>query len=70
MPNLDDIFCVLDDFADGSAVEGCTCNGFRNTTDLDPCPEDGGGNGSIDMDDILKMLDAFAGNPPCADPCP
>ena len=69
-PNLDDILCVLDDFADGPSVEGCSCNGFRNTTDLHPCPENGGGDGSIDMDDILKMLDSFAGNPACDDPCP
>ncbi len=69
-PNIDDILCVLDDFADGDAVDGCTCDGFRNTTDLHPCPEDGGGDGSIGLDDILKMLDAFAGQSPCDDPCP
>ena len=69
-PNLEDILCLLDDFGDGSAVDGCECNGFRNTTDLHPCPEDGGGDGSIGMDDILIMLDAFAGLSPCDDPCP
>ena len=42
-PNLDDILCLLDDLADGPAVDGCGCNGLRNTTDLHPCPEDGGG---------------------------
>ena len=69
-PNLDDILCELDDFIDGPAVDGCACSGFRKSTDLHPCPEDGGGDGSITMDDILKMLDAFAGQSPCDDPCP
>ena len=69
-PNLDDILCILDDFADGPAVDGCECDGLRNTTDLHPCPKDGGGDGLIGLDDILKMLDAFGGLQPCQDPCP
>jgi len=28
------------------------------------------GDGTIDMGDILAFLDAFAGIPPCPDPCP
>ena len=69
-PSLDDIACLLDDFADGSAVDGCGCNGFRMTTDIHPCPKDGGGDSFIGIDDILVMLDAFAGLSPCDDPCP
>ena len=69
-PDLDDILCVLDDFANGPAVDGCACNGFRNSTDIHPCPDDGGGDSSIGLDDILKMLDAFSGQSPCDDPCP
>ena len=51
-------------------MDGCACDGFRKTTDLHPCPEDGGGDGTIGLDDILKMLDAFGGQSPCDDPCP
>ena len=75
-PDLDDILCELDDFADGGAVSGCPigCGGGggpeQGTTDIHPCLEDGGGDRQIILDDILNMLDAFAGLSPCADPCP
>ena len=53
---------------------GIGCQGVggpeQGTTDLHPCREDGGGDGSIGLDDILVMLDAFAGQEPCDDPCP
>jgi hypothetical protein len=34
---------------------------------IDPCPVP---DGCVNLDDILAVLDAFAGFPPCADPCP
>jgi hypothetical protein len=53
-PDLDDILCVLDGFADFAACP----NGDIHP----PCT----GNNLVDIDDILAVLDAFAGNDPCA----
>ena len=63
-PDLDDINCVVDDFADGPGVDGCA--GGVHSTDLAPC----GGNGTLDLDDILVMLDAFSQIFACPHPCP
>ncbi len=61
-PDLDDIMCILDDFADGPTPGICA----DGASDLAPC----GGDGSIDLDDILYMLDAFAQVHACPHPCP
>ncbi len=63
-PDTDDIICVLDDFADGPAVNGC--QGAVYSTDLAPC----GGNGTLDLDDILAILDGFSQVYACPHPCP
>jgi len=55
--DLDDIFCVLDGFA-----ESADCP----AADLHPC----GGNSIIDLDDIFAVLDAFAAYYACPHPCP
>jgi hypothetical protein len=65
-PDLNDIICVLNDFGDGSAVNGCGSNDPSESTDLAPC----GGDGVIDVDDILYMLDAFGQLFDCPHPCP
>ncbi len=52
-PDMDDILCLLDDFRDGPAVNGCGHNWF--STDLQPC----GGDGDIDLFDIRWMRHAF-----------
>jgi len=52
--DIDDIFCVLDDFSNRNACSG--------DGDIFPC---GGGNGLIDLDDILAILDTISGSPPC-----
>ncbi len=65
-PDLDDIQCVLDDFGDGPSVDGCEGIEPPRSTDLAPC----GGNGVLDLDDILTVLDAFAQVFPCPHPCP
>jgi hypothetical protein len=61
-PNLDDILCVLDGFAN---YPDCPASDI-----YPPCS----GNGNIDLDDILAVLEAFAGNNPCFiqcdTPCP
>ncbi len=54
-PNLDDILCVLNGFANFSACR----NG-----DIHPCT----GDNIINLDDILKVLAAFSGNDACG--CP
>ena len=59
--NFDDILCVIDGFANMAL---CPCG--------DICGEGGDTcipNGSIDFGDIIYALEAFAGNPPCPDPC-
>ena len=58
--------CLLDDFADSPTVNGCGTNDPPESTDLAPC----GGNGVLDVDDILHVLDAFAQVYPCPHPCP
>jgi hypothetical protein len=63
-PDVDDIICLLDDFGDGSGVDGCS--GSVYSTDLAPC----GGDDAIDLDDILYVLDAFGQVYPCPHPCP
>ena len=63
-PDLDDITCLLDDFGDGPSVDGCA--GSAYSTDLAPC----GGDGLLDLDDILSVLDAFAQIFACPHPCP
>ncbi len=63
-PDLGDIMCLLDDFGDGPAVDGC--DGSVSSTDLAPC----GGDGLLDLDDILAVLDAFAQIYACPHPCP
>ena len=63
-PDVDDVMCLLDDFGDGPAVDGCS--GSVSSTDLAPC----GGDGTLDLDDILTVLDAFAQVYPCPHPCP
>ncbi len=65
-PDADDIICLLDDFRDGSTVDGCGTNDPAESTDLAPC----GGDGVLDLDDILYVLDAFAQVYPCPHPCP
>jgi beta-glucanase (GH16 family) len=51
--DLLDINCIISGFGDG----GASCaNG-----DIYPCTP----NGAIDIDDVLAVLDAFAGNPAC-----
>ncbi len=65
-PDLDDIQCVLGDFGDGPSVDGCEGIEPPRSTDLAPC----GGNGVLDLDDILTVLDAFAQIFPCPHPCP
>jgi len=56
--DLDDILCVLDDFA---APGNCAGDG-----DVVPCDV---GGGLIDLDDILAILDAFAGDYACGPAC-
>ena len=63
-PDVDDITCLLDDFGDGPSVDGC--DGSVSSTDLAPC----GGDGTLDLDDILAILDAFAQIYACPHPCP
>ncbi len=63
-PDVDDIMCLLDDFRDGPAVDGCESSVY--STDLAPC----GGDGLLDLDDILAVLDAFAQVYACPHPCP
>lgn len=41
-------------------------NELRVYGDIAPC----GGDGVVDLDDILALLDAFSGEPPCPDGCP
>ncbi len=67
-PGTTDIICISDDFQDGPGVTGCVQSGVpnRDSTDVFPC----GGNGIIDLDDLLAVLDAFVGEHPCPDPCP
>jgi len=55
--DLDDIFCVLDGFAE---VADCP------QADIAPCA----GNIIIDIDDIFAVLDAFAADYACPHPCP
>ena len=62
-PDLDDILCLIDDFADGSLVNGCATSAY--TTDLSPCE----GDGSLDLDDVLAVVDAFGGLFACPFPC-
>lgn len=54
--DVDDIFCVLDGFAN---PDDCPF------ADLFPCE----GNGLVDLDDIFAVLDAFAGEAACPNPC-
>jgi len=56
--DLDDILCVLDDFANPA---NCAGNG-----NIAPCTP----NGVIDLDDILAVLDAFSASYACPHPCP
>ena len=65
-PDLDDITCILDDFANGPAVDGCGANDPPESADLAPC----GGDGVLDLDDVLYMLDAFAQIYRCPHACP
>ncbi len=65
-PDADDIICVLDDFRDGPSVDGCEGIEPPWSTDLAPC----GGNGVLDLDDILVVLDAFTQVFACPHPCP
>ena len=65
-PDGDDILCLLDDFGDGPTPNGCPAGGPGDYADIAPC----GGNEVLDVNDILNMLDAFAGLQPCPDPCP
>ncbi len=65
-PDLDDIMCMLDDFADGPTADGCPPGGPGTYADLAPC----GGDDVINLDDILVMLDAFARIYNCPHPCP
>jgi Tol biopolymer transport system component len=56
--------CTIDDECLGGA-----CVGTPQVLlfgDLAPC----GGDGNVDVGDILAVLDAFSGIPPCPDPCP
>jgi len=55
--DVDDLLAVLAGFSDPSAYTGA---------DLYPC----GGNGIIDVDDILVEISAFAGTYACLDSCP
>ena len=41
-------------------------NGDLVTTSPQGC----GGDNQINLDDILAVLDSFADDPPCPDPCP
>ncbi|MEK6676470.1 MAG: FG-GAP repeat protein [Planctomycetota bacterium] len=48
--------------------DACECTNQCTTVpfaDIAPC----GGNGIIDLDDLIVFLEAFAGNPLCPDPC-
>ncbi len=65
-PDLDDITCIVDDFANGPAVDGCGGNEPPQSTDLAPC----GGDGALDLDDILAILDSFSQVFSCPHPCP
>jgi len=56
--DLDDLFCVLDGFADSDVCP---------QSDIAPCD---GGNNLIDLDDIFAVLDAFAAAYACTHPCP
>ena len=60
--DLDDILCVLDDFADSDTCEG---DGDIKGGGGTPCEP----NGVIDLDDILAVLDAFGGIYACSPPC-
>jgi hypothetical protein len=57
--DLQDIVCVVDGFS--GAFPNCTAGDL----DISPC----GGDGGIDLDDILAALDTFAGQPACMDNC-
>jgi hypothetical protein len=55
-PNLDDILYELADFSDGGSAT-------HPSNDLAPACT---GNGIINLDDLLAVLAAFAGNDPCS----
>ncbi|MEK6676107.1 MAG: hypothetical protein AABZ47_10695, partial [Planctomycetota bacterium] len=63
--DVDDLGCVIFGFADVFAPPYCT----RQSADLLPCEQP---DGVIGLEDLLALLDAFAGNPytdTCPDPC-
>ena len=71
-PDLGDILCVLGDFGDGPVPSGCSGGAVApdfadlvgiSTSDCTP-------DGTIDLQDILGILGAFAGTATCPGPCP
>ena len=66
-PDIDDLLCVLDAFSAGQQWEAA-CPGADLLTDYDEmnCSKDG----AINLQDILALLAAFAGEPPCPSLCP
>ncbi|MEK6677094.1 MAG: PQQ-dependent sugar dehydrogenase [Planctomycetota bacterium] len=55
--DLDDLLCLLNEF-----LQPGSCS----QSDIFPC----GGNGVLDLDDVVAFLEAFANNPLCPSPCP